>query len=158
MWGKDPLHNLIPSFRKAAWPQRGSSHAPSEPALSEGRVTSVWPPLPTRVPVGTTLLSCQQPHLPHPLVGAHPGGGGLSWISAYGGLCCRCLVFHQEEGSCSGIETWRKMGWDQISILSQADSPPNLQAFVILAAGTECWHAALAFIWIIISEAIVKSP
>ena len=147
-----------PQLRKAAWPQRGSSHAPSEPALSEGHIMSVLPPLPTRVPMGTTLLSHQQPTSAPPISGhTHPGWGSLSWISAYGGLCCHCLVFHQEEGSCSGIETWRKMGWDQISILSQADSPPSLQAFVILAAGTECWHGALAFIWIIISEAIVKS-
>ena len=155
MWGKDPLHNL-PSFRKAD--RRGEA---AMPLLSQHSLKAVWPlsghPLPTRVPAGTTLLSCQQLHLHHPLVGTHPGGGSLSWISAYGGLCCCCLVFHQEEGSCSGIETWRKMGWDQISILSQADSPPNLQAFVILAAGTVCWHGALAFIWIIISEAIVKS-
>lgn len=98
---------------------------------------------------------------PHPLPESCRGrqsrldqSAGLSacWV-----LCCHCWVSHQAEGSCSGIETWRKMGWDQISIPSQADVPPNLQAFVILLAVKECWNGALALIWIIISEAIFKS-
>lgn len=73
------------------------------------------------------------------------------------GLCCHHWVSYQGKGSCSGIETWRKMGLDQISIPSQADVPPNLQTFVILLAVKECWNGALALIWIIISEAIFKS-
>lgn len=120
-------------------------------------------PLPPGYKWAPPYCPSSSPQRFHPPVGTHPppGRGSLSWISAavsaYGGLWCHCWVSQQEKGSCSGTETWRKMGWDQISILSQADVPPNLQAFVILLAVKERWNGALALIWIIISEAIFKS-
>lgn len=105
------------------------------------------------------------PHLLHPAEGTHTRGGGAASTGSQSAVLflacwvfgCHCWISHQEEGSCSGIETWRKMGWDQISIPTQADVPPNLQAFVILLAVKECWNGALALIWIIISEAMFKS-